>query len=954
MKFIKPLALAFLLPATFYGAEAKMPTTLTAEARAILSQDSLSLNQKLPFDNEVITGKLKNGFTYFIRKNSEPKGRVTMYLGMKAGSILENEKQLGLAHFLEHMNFNGLKHFPKNELVNYLQKAGVRFGSDLNAYTSFDQTVYQLPIPSDDPELLKNGLQVMRDWAQDALLDGEEIDKERGVILEEKRGGRGVQQRLQDQYFPMLLNGSLYSKRLPIGTEQVLKTFPYTEIRKFHQDWYRPDLQALIIVGDIDPKEMEEKVKVLFSDMTMPKKPLDRKKYRVDLLNKNQFLAISDPELPYTVMQVLIKSEKEKVVTVGDYRNELLENVFNQMIAGRFSELMQQPNPPFMQAGGSISDFVANLNTFSLLVVPKPGELESGFKAMLTEFERIQKYGFTQTELDRAIADMKKGNEMSYIERDKKKSDNYVNRYLNYFIDDEPALSNEDAYRLTKKLLPTLRLSELNGLVKKYYTDLNRDVLVMGPEKEKANLPTEAAVLGWIKAVEESPVSAYEDKVSNLPLLSKEPIKGAVLSSKDIGAVQAKELTLSNGVKVILKPTDFKNDEIQIMAYSPGGTSLYSDADYFSASNASSLIDASGVGQMSNVELTKYLAGKDVSISPYISERYEGISGSTDKEGLKNAFELIYGYFTEPRLDQDIFQSTMTRAKGSLENRLSNPSNVFSDKVKEVLYGNNVRRQNPTVETISKIHRERALAIYKERFADASDFVFTIVGSFDENQIKPFIETYLASLPVLKRGENYKDLNILEPSKGERVVVHKGKEEKANTQLAYYGDYNYSETENVNMEALESVLTIKLLERLREKEGGVYGVGARASFSKLPKARYAFSIGFGSAVDKADALIASALDEVKKIQLQGPEKGDIEKFLAEQQRQNELNLRENGYWLNYISSSYQNDLDMARYMRRIDNLKKVTSKSVQDVAEKYLKKDRLFEFILMPDSKDSK
>lgn len=951
MKFIKPLALVFLLPATFYGVEAKMPTSLRAEARAILSQDSLALNQKLPFDNEVVTGKLKNGFTYFIRKNTEPKGRVTMYLGMKAGSILENEKQLGLAHFLEHMNFNGLKHFPKNELVNYLQKAGVRFGSDLNAYTSFDQTVYQLPIPSDDPELLKNGLQVMRDWAQDALLDGEEIDKERGVILEEKRGGRGVQQRLQDQYFPMVLNGSLYSKRLPIGTEEILKTFPYSEIRKFHQDWYRPDLQALIIVGDIDPKAIEEKVKALFSDMTMPKKVLPRKEFRVDLLNKNQFLTISDPELPYTVAQILIKNEKEKVVTVGDYRNELLKSIFNQMIAGRFSELMQQPNPPFMQAGGSIGDFVANLNTFSLVVVPKPGELESGFKAMLTEFERIQKYGFTQTELDRALADMKKGNEMAYIERDKKKSDSYVNRYLNYFIDHEPALSNEASYNLTKQLLPTLKLEEVNALVKKYYTDLNRDILIMGPEKEKANLPTEQAVLGWVKAVEDTPVSAYEDKVSNLPLLSKEPVKGTILSSKDIGAVQAKELQLSNGVKVILKPTDFKNDEIQIVAYSPGGTSLYPDADYFSASNASSLVDASGVGQMSNVELTKYLAGKEVSISPYISELYEGISGRTDKEGLKNAFELIYGYFTEPRLDSDIFQSTMTRAKGSLENRLSDPNNVFSDKVKEVLYGNNVRRQNPTVETLTKIDPNRALAIYKERFADASDFVFTIVGSFDENQIKPYIETYLASLPAVKRGENYKDLNILEPAKGERVVVHKGKEQKASTQLAYYGDYDYSEAENVNMEALESVLTIKLLERLREKEGGVYGVGARAGFNKLPKARYAFSIGFGSAVDKADALIASALDEVKKIQDQGPEKVDIEKFVAEQRRQNELNLRENGYWLNYISSSYQNDLDISRYTRRTENLNKVTPKSVQDVAGKYLKKDRLFEFILMPDSK---
>ncbi|MDR2271728.1 MAG: insulinase family protein [Sphingobacterium sp.] len=951
MKFIKPLALAFLLPATFYGVEAKMPTTLTAEARAILSQDSLALNQKLPFDNEVVTGKLKNGFTYFIRKNTEPKGRVTMYLGMKAGSILENEKQLGLAHFLEHMNFNGLKHFPKNELVNYLQKAGVRFGSDLNAYTSFDQTVYQLPIPSDDPELLKNGLQVMRDWAQDALLDGEEIDKERGVILEEKRGGRGVQQRLQDQYFPMVLNGSLYSKRLPIGTEDILKTFPYTEIRKFHQDWYRPDLQALIIVGDIDPKAIEENVKTLFSDMKMPKKVLPRKEYRVDLLNKNQFLTISDPELPYTVAQILIKNEKEKVVTVGDYRNELLKSIFNQMIAGRFSELMQQPNPPFMQAGGSIGDFVANLNTFSLLVVPKPGELEAGFKAMLTEFERIQKYGFTQTELDRSLADMKKGNEMAYIERDKKKSDSYVNRYLNYFIDNEPALSNESSYNLTKQLLPTLRLDEVNGLVKKYYTDLNRDILIMGPEKEKVNLPTEQAVLGWVKAVEDSPVTAYEDKVSNLPLLSKEPAKGAVVSSKDIAAVQAKELVLSNGVKVILKPTDFKNDEIQIMAYSPGGTSLYPDGDYFSASNASSLVDASGVGQMSNVELTKYLAGKEVAISPYISERYEGISGRTDKEGLKNAFELIYGYFTEPRLDNDVFQSTMTRAKGSLENRLNDPNNVFSDKVKEVLYGNNVRRQNPTVETLTKIDPNRALAIYKERFADASDFVFTIVGSFDEDQIKPYIETYLASLPAIKRGENYKDLNILEPNKGERVVVQKGKEEKASTQLAYYGDYSYSENENVNMEALESVLTIKLLERLREKEGGVYGVGARANFNKIPKARYAFSIGFGSAVDKADALITSALDEVKKIQDQGADKVDIEKFVAEQKRQNELSLRENGYWLNYISSSYQNDLDINRYTRRMENLNKVTPKSVQDVAGKYLKKDRLFEFILMPDAK---
>ena len=951
MRFIKPIALTFLLPAIYCTTPSTAATAFRAEARAILAQDTVSWNQNLPFDNEVVTGKLKNGFTYYIRRNVEPEKRVTMYLANKVGSILETDEQLGLAHFLEHMNFNGLKHFPKNELVNYLQKAGVRFGSDLNAYTGFDETVYQLPIPSDDPELLKNGLQVMRDWAQDALLSDDEIDKERGIVMQEMRGGRGVGQRLQDQYFPIVLNGSRYSKRIPIGTEKIITTFKPETIRQFHQDWYRPDLQSIIIVGDIDVKDMEARVKALFSDLKTPAKKLERTKYNVDLLNKNQFIAITDPELPYTVAQIMIKSKSEKTVTVKDYRKELLISSFNTMVSERFSEIMQQADAPFMQAGGSITDFIAGLDVFSLMVVPKPNQLELGFKKMMTEFERIQKFGFTQSELDRAIIAMNKATEPSYVERSKKKSDSYVNRYLNNFLKDDAALSNDDSYKITKQLLPTLTLTEVNALISKYYTDLNRDVIIMGPEKDKATLPTEQIINTWIKDVEAQNLTAYEDKVSKLPLLSKEPIKGTIVSAKELKDIQVKELTLSNGVKVILKPTNFKNDEIRISAFSEGGSSLYPDSDYYSASNAAGLVDASGLGQLNNVELQKYLTGKNIGITPYISERYEGLYGSSDKEGLKNAFELIYGYFTEPRLDDDVYQSIITRTLGSLENRDSNPSNVFSDKVKETLYGDNVRRKNATAELVKTIDKNRAFQIYKERFADASDFTFTIVGSFTEEEIKPYLENYLAALPNLGRKESYKDLGIVEPAKGKRVVVQKGKEDKASVQLAYYGDYTYSEDENINMDALESILTIKLLERLREAESGVYSVGASANYGKLPRGRYTFGIGFGTAPDKVDVLIKSAVDEVAKIKKNGPVKEDIEKFVIEQKRQLELQLKENGFWVGYLSGSYQNQEDVTEILRKLDDLNQVSVESVKAVADKYLKDDRMFEFILLPDAK---
>ncbi len=952
MKFLKPLTVAFLLPATFLAVDAKplFSSTITQEAKTILAADTLKWNAPLPFDNEVKVGKLKNGFTYYIRKNVEPKDRVTMYLGVKVGSILENEKELGLAHFLEHMNFNGLKHFPKNDLINYLQKAGVRFGSDLNAYTGFDQTVYQLPIPSDDPELLKNGLQVMRDWAQDAVLATEEIEKERGIIMEEMRGSRGARQRMQDQYLPVLLNGSLYSQRLPIGTEEVIMNFNPDVLREFHQRWYRPDLESLIIVGDIDPIQMEKEVIRLFSDLKTPKKPAPRTEHKVALTGKNQYLVVTDPEMTGTVGQIIIKHPEKKVETVGEYRTDLMKQLFNEMIGARLREISQKPDSPFLQAGISISPLFGGLENLSLFYVAKPGQLENSTKAVVRELNRFEKYGFTESEFKRAVASFQKSNETTYAERSKRKSGSYVETYLGHFLEGEAALSNEDSYQITKQLLPTITLKEVESVGRKFYAETNRDIIIMAPEKDKDTMPVESAVNTWLADVTTEELAAYVDQVSDLPLLANQPTTpGKIVSTKNIEAIGTKELVLSNGVKVVLKPTDFKNDQILISAFSPGGTSLYSDVDYFSAANASNLVNSSGLGQLNSIELTKYLNGKNVNISPYITERSEGVSGYTDKDGLKTAFELIYGYFTEPRIDDEIFQSTIAKTLSSMENRDNDPGFVFGQAIRQTLYNGNIRRMSSTPEQVKSIDQKRAMEIYKDRFSDASDFTFTIVGSFNEKEITPFIEQYLATLPVTNRKEQAKDLGIVEPSKGVEKIVRKGKESKAQAALIYFGDFDYNEQENLKLEALETVLSYKLLERLREEESGVYGVGASSSSSKYPKPRYSFQISFGTSVDKYPSLINSAVDEVNKVKKNGPTQDDLNKFIIEQKRQLELQLKENNFWMSQINSSYQLNEDPTDVLRRLDELSKLTTESIREVANKYLVSDRLFKFILLPE-----
>jgi len=937
------VAMIVLLPASSFS-QANLPKSA--------AKSSVSKTDVLPLDTAVRVGMLPNGFTYYIRKNVEPKNRVTMYLANKVGSILENDDQQGLAHFMEHMSFNGTKNFPKNELVSYLQKAGVRFGADLNAYTSFDETVYQLPIPTDDPEILKNGFQIMRDWAQDATLDSAEIEKERGVILEEKRLGKSAQQRLQDKYLPVLFNQSRYSNRLPIGTEDVLKNFTAATIRNFHYDWYRPDLQALIVVGDIDVNATEKTIKDLFSSLKSPAKPRPRLDYTIPLSQKNQFFAATDKEFPVMVVQAFIKHPESRLITTADYRQSILRMLYNRIIGARIGELSKQANPPFIQGGSSVGGFLADLDVASAVVVGKPGELEKGFKAVWTEVERAKKFGFTQTELDRAKEALMQNIESTYKERDKTNSDNYVGEYLRLFLKQEASPGIAYEYQFYKDNLGGITLDEVNEVVKKYLIDVNRDIIILGPEKEAANLPTETMVNGWVSAVQKSEITAYVDNVSDKPLLAQKPAAGKVVSEKKLDGIGVVELTLSNGVKVKLKPTDFKNDEISFQAFSPGGSSLYSDADYESANRASSLINYSGVADYSSVQLTKYLTGKKVRVSPYISERTEGISGSATPKDLETALQLVYLYFTQPRQDVDVYKGLLSQEKASIANRSNDPPSVFSDSISAVLGNYSIRRTGPSIEKYDKINLDRAFEIYKDRFADASDFTFTFVGSFEVEKLKPLLEQYLGALPSTKRIESAVDLGIHIPSGILQKQVYKGQEPKSTVRLTFSGVYQYNETENNLLDALSAVLNIKLIERLREDESGVYGVGSRASYSKYPENRYSLSIGFGCSPDNVEKLIASVLDEIKKIRDNGAMQVDVEKVQAEERRVTEVQLKENGFWLGYLNGQFQNDENPEQILLYQESLKKITPEALKVAANKYLSGDNYARLVLYPDKKE--
>ncbi len=910
---------------------------------------SADLNSQIPVDQNVRIGKLPNGMTYYIRKNAKPEGRLELRLAVNAGSLLEDDNQKGLAHFTEHMAFNGSQNFAKNELVNYLQSVGVRFGADLNAYTSFDETVYILPVPTDKPEVVDKGLLVLSDWASGVSLTSEEIDKERGVVVEEWRLGRGANQRMRDKWFPVAFKGSRYAARLPIGEKEIIEKASYETVRKFYKEWYRPDLQAVIAVGDLDPDEMEKKIKSTFGTIKPVQKPRPRQEFPVPGHAETLISIASDKEATGTLVQLFYKLDRQPETTLNDFRRSAVINLYTGMLNQRLDELRQSAEPPFVFAGVNHGSFVRSMEVFSAFAQVSETGVEKGLKTLLQENERVRRFGFTPGELDRYKKELLNNYEQAYKERDKTESENYAEEYIRVFLEKEPTPGISFEFEFYKQVLPTITLEEVNALGKQWISPSNRVVIVTGPDKQGVVMPAETDISRILKEASLSRITAYEDKVSGSKFIDTAPAPSKVASRKTYDNIGLTELTLSNGIRVALKPTTFKNDEIVMSGFSMGGESLYPDADYYSATTAASIIQQSGVKTFSAVDIQKMTAGQTLSIFPYIAQLREGFNGSCAPKDLETLLQLVHLYFTEPRRDESALESIKARNKAMLQNMMASPQFAFQDKLQHVMAQNHPRAGYiPKPEDLDKIQFQRSYEIFKDRFGD-TDFTFVFVGSFDEATIVPLLETYLGSLPVSTRKENFKDLGIRPPKAAVTEVVNKGTDPKSQVSINFIGEKALDKKERYQLTSLGEILTIKLIEILREEKGGVYGVGASASYNRYPYDSYNFRISFPCAPENAESLAAAALAELEKIRKNGITAEDLNKIRETQRNDRKQNLQQNGYWNGQLNAYYYNQSDLAGFHDFEKFVEEVKAEDFKSAAGKFIDMNRYVKVVLMPE-----
>lgn len=913
---------------------------------------ALDPTDPIPPDPAVITGTLDNGLRYFVHANSEPENRAELRLVVNAGSILEDEDQLGLAHFVEHMAFNGTENFEKQALVDYLESIGMQFGPDVNAYTSFDETVYMLQVPMDDPEMLATAFQILEDWAQGVLFDPEEVDKERGVVIEEWRGRRGAGARIQDQQFPVLFQGSLYAERLPIGKPEILETAPAERLRSFYQDWYRPDLMAIIAVGDFDGTEIEATIRERFGGLAGPAESRPRIAAEVPIDHPPLVTIVTDPEAQGSQVGVLYKQPPAPRGTVGDFRRGLVEGLYSGMLNARLNELRLQADPPFMLSFSGQGQFARGVDAYQLVALVAEGGIERGLEALLTEAERVVQNGFTDSELDREKTNTRRGYERRLAERENQESAALANRYIQVFLRGSAYPSLETQMELVDAFLPGITLEETNGIAQAWLAEQGRVVLASAPLKEGLEPPAEDDLLSVFAAVGEREVEAYEDEAADAPLLPVVPEGTPVASEEVLDEVGVTIWTLENGVRVVLKPTDFKDDEILFSATSPGGTSLISDDLYRRVSFALNVVRQSGVGEFDQTALTKKLAGKAVRVSASVGSLSEGVSGAASPQDVETAFQLIYLYFSAPRRDETMFEALKAQQRAALANIGANPNFVFQDTISTTMSQGHPRvtRLSQFAEYLELADLDAAYDLYLDRFADASDFTFYFTGAFDLATIQPLAERYLGALPNLGRVENWRDLGIDPPPGTIETTVYKGLEPQSRTQIIFAGEAEYSLEEANAISAMADVLDIRLRELLREDLGGTYGVGVRGSLSYRPDEEYRFTISFGSAPERADELSAVAFEEIERLKTEGPDAETVDKVRETQRRSKETSLLENRYWLSQLAAFERAGRDLST-IPSYERIESWTAEQVRQAAIRYLRTDRYARFVLLPEQK---
>lgn len=933
-----------------------LSTMLDCSLRKLTQKESqipvvtLELDAELKLDPKITRGQLTNGLTYYIRQNAKPEQRAELRLVVNVGSVLENEEQQGLAHFLEHMAFNGTKNFKKHEIISFMESAGMRFGSHLNAYTSFDETVYMLTVPTDQDSLVETGFKILADWATGISLEAEEIDNERGVIREEWRLGRGAEARIRDLEYPVMFYGSLYARRLPIGQIAVVDTFQYETLRKFYRDWYRPDLMAVVAVGDFDETAIKNLIERYFADLPLPEKAPARFIPAVPDHEETLFSIQSDPELTRTIIRIINKLPINEERLVNDYRRTMVENLYNGMLGKRLDELSKDADPPFLQAISHKGRLVRSKDYYYVAAIVKEDGIERGLSSLLAEIRRVQKYGFTDTEFERLKSQVMRNMEQSYRERENFYSGDLADEFTRNFLLNEPAPGIEIEYELYKKYLFGITLDEINALSRQWISDKNRVVLVSAPQKAGLSLPTKSDLIDIINAIRQQPLEAYVDQVVERDLLEQMPKAGRIISESRIDSLDVTELQLSNGARVIIKPTDFKNDEILLSAFSPGGTSLVPDSNYIAAASCIPIIRESGLGEFTKIALNKKLAGKVVSVNPGLGELTEQFSASASPKDLETMFQLIYLYFTTPRRDSSAYLSYRNKMLTTLANRNVDPFAAFNDTVSATLSQHHFRARPWSVELLDEMDLEKSYEIFRERFAEAGDFTFILVGNVQIDTVKQLSVRYLASLPTIDRVENWRDVGMRLPEGVVYNEARKGIEQKSFVQITFHGPFEWNHANRFLLTSVTDILRIKLREQVREEKGGTYGVRVNQSAIQYPHLEFRITIQFGCNPERAEELTTVIFNEVEKLKSELVSDEDLTKIKQIDLRTYETNLKENRFWLNNLYFYYFNNEDPLNILNYPQLVAGLTKEKIQNAAQCYLPADNHVRVILYPEN----
>ncbi|MCB1054307.1 MAG: insulinase family protein [Acidobacteria bacterium] len=936
-------------PASLPPAPVEPATPATTEAPASPTE------QPLPeLEPEILHGRLANGLSYYVRSNQRPEARAELRLVVDVGSVLEEDDERGFAHLVEHMAFNGTERFPHDELVSFVESLGMRFGADLNAATTFDETVYGLTVPTDTPDALDQALEVLEDWSHAVVFDADEVAHERDVVLEEWRSGQGAGSRLRDRQLPVIFAGSRYAERLPIGDPESIEAATAEGLRAFYRRWYRPELMAVVVVGDFAPEAVVERIRDGFDGLWGAADGPPRPTVTIPPRSEPAVSTSTDPELTSTQVAVYSLHPPEPEATAADFRRSIVQVLAHSMMGQRLSEVARRPAAPFLWGRSSTVGLVRERAADVQLVGVREGEAASGLEALLQEIERAARHGFTDGELDRTRQDVLRLYEQAYEERDRRTSSSLVGDYVDHFLTGEPSPGIAIKLDLLRSFLPGITAREAQTALPRVpltADDPGRDapvILVSSPEQDASTLPADTALLAVFDRVQKTRLEPWVDETPDRPLLATSPRPGRVVETTEVPEIGVTEWRLDNGVRVVVKPTDFKNDEVLLAGFSPGGDSLASDEDYPSDRLAADLVELGGVADFDRDALSKVLAGTVAGAGAYISELEEGVRGSASPKDLETLFQLLYLRFTAPRKDPEALAALVERLRPSLERRLSDPGWAFEEEWLRRLTGDHPRRRPLTPEDLDAIDLDTAYDFYRDRFADAGDFTFVLVGNLDLERLEPLVETYLGALPASGRVESWRDVGVELPQEPLTFTVEQGLAPTTRVHLLFHGPAKWNETERRRISQLADVLRVRLRESLREEQGLTYGVSVSAGIANQPRETYRVEIGFECAPEMLDQALAALWDELHRLEREAPSADTVAKVQAADLRDRQTNLEQNAFWLQALRFYYRYDLDPRDVLDYENQVHAVKPEDLREAAERYLSEERYVLGVLKP------